>query len=325
MNQILATEPYNNKKNKKSSGNAIEIKKIIVFFACAIFIFGVIIIGVSIYKTIQNNKTPEVVKPTLKIERMENVSKIKVEAEYSQGITKISYYWSEDTVTVDDYKGRDTKKVSKEVDIPAGATVVEVEITGEDGEKKRERLLLGSVIQIDTHKDDPTLAENELRIIVRNEEGLKYIEYKWDDDQEVRVDAEEENAKFIEEIIDIDSLEIGRGDYNLVVTAVDSSNKETKKSTRVEGKYNPEITFARYDDILEVMVKHEKGFERIEIYMNGTGSPFIYDESSERYDPNLTEFPFPLRLQPGENTIIVVAYSLEGTSDVKGVQEYVEY
>ena len=59
MNQILLTDNDNIKRKndkRKSTSNSNDLKKIIVFFAIVIIVFGIAIGGIYGYKIYKNNK-----------------------------------------------------------------------------------------------------------------------------------------------------------------------------------------------------------------------------------------------------------------------------
>ena len=75
MNQILSTDISGNKKRNKNS-KPIEINNIVKFFAIAIIIFGIFIIGIGAYSIIdyQKEQQEENIEPTIQIENKTNTT-----------------------------------------------------------------------------------------------------------------------------------------------------------------------------------------------------------------------------------------------------------
>lgn len=63
-----------------------------------------------------------------------------------------------------------------------------------------------------------------------------------------------------------------------------------------------------------MVMTHDKGFEKIEFYLNG--QIFNYDKDLSGYDPTRQEVGYAFNLQEGENIIIIVATSTEGTQSI---------
>jgi len=308
MNQILATD----NSNKRTSKNAIDIKKVIVFFGCALFLFGAVLIGAQVYKAYDRVKEEErLARPELLIEQVGE--QVKISASYAAGIEKIVYYWNENEKTEIVENGK--TKVQKGIDIPAGENTLVVQIIGVDGNKTEKTGKFGepgeSVIAIVFLKE-----EYQLKITATNALGLKHLKYQWNDDRAITVEPEVGSNMTIELIIDIDRLEIARGKNEITVTAVDANDRETSAKRTVEGRYEPEIEFIQYGDTVEVTIKHDMGFEKIEFVLNGVGQ--VYDSNSSGYDPTLTTVVYPIKLKPGENILFITAYSLENTEKMRG-------
>ena len=56
---------------------------------------------------------------------------------------------------------------------------------------------------------------------------------------------------------------------------------------------------------------HDMGFEKIEFSVNG--KIYVYDEKFSGYNPTQKEIEYQFDLIEGENTVIIVAISTEGT------------
>ena len=99
MNQILSTENPNNRMNSKEYGSykskgpkgPTNIKSIIIIFAIAIIVLGLIIGIIFAFRIYKNRKPTEVEKPIIVLgETGEGQATIQVKSEI--GLNKLTYY-----------------------------------------------------------------------------------------------------------------------------------------------------------------------------------------------------------------------------------------
>ena len=133
MNQILSTDISGNKKKNKNS-KPIEINNIVKFFAIAIIIFGIFIIGIGAYSIIdyQKEQQEENIEPTIQIENKTNNS-IILKVTHKKNIESLEYGWNdEEKVFVNGNNGR---YLEKEITIPSGTNTLHVIIRDEYGKE----------------------------------------------------------------------------------------------------------------------------------------------------------------------------------------------
>ena len=61
-------------------------------------------------------------------------------------------------------------------------------------------------------------------------------------------------------------------------------------------------------------MSHDMGFEKIEFSINGT--IYKYNEEYSEYDSTKQEIEYKFNLVEGENTVIILAVSTEGTQEI---------
>lgn len=312
MNQILLTNSQNIKR--KSSGNysgknsSGDMRKIIIFFTIAILVFAVAIIGIYIFKMSKDDKKEKTVdKPELLLEQSDKQVKIIVKAE--AGIDKIIYTWNNEEPTEKEMNGR--TKHEEALEIPEGQNTLKVTVIDENNE------------EIDTEKDfyieevgkpiiqlDETIGNGKVKITAVDENNfIKYITYKWNDGEEVTVEADSENQTTLEEIIDVK-----RGINTLSVTAVNGFAKTETIEKIFNGVNNPIIEVTRDGNVIYLKVTHDMGLKSIKYTVNG--QDYIYDENFSGYDSEAKEIEYKYDLIEGENIVIVHAISLEGTEEI---------
>ena len=139
MNQILSTDISGNKKKNKNS-KPMEINNIVKFFAIAIIIFGIFIIGIGAYSIIdyQKEQQEENIEPTIQIENKTNNS-IILKVTHKKNIESLEYGWNdEEKVFVNGNNGR---YLEKEITIPSGTNTLHVIIRDEDGKEDRKSVV----------------------------------------------------------------------------------------------------------------------------------------------------------------------------------------
>lgn len=305
MNQILATS--NNSNNNK---NAIDIKKIIAIFCVILIVFGLIIAGEGVYKLYKSRSKDALVeklnKPELAIEELDD-GNIKITAKYDQGLSKLSYIWNDSNRTDSNLDGKTT--IEKLLEIPKeGTSRLKVIAIGTDGNEET----ITREFEVKGDTTDPVIdwvVSSNLNIIATDETEIKYLTYKWAGDQEVRIEPTDDNKK-----IDT-TIEIKRGTNELTVVAVDSAGNSSTKTRTFKGVKEPEITWVKIGGTVEMTITHDMGFQKIVFIVNN--KEYVYDKNYVNYDATKTEIKYKTDLKPGENSIIIKAYSNEGSEKIK--------
>lgn len=320
MNQILLTN--NQDIKKRSSGNynnnnSGDMRKIIIFFAIAILVFAIAIIGIYIFKISKTDDKEETIKkPELSLEQTENQVKIIAKAE--AGIDKIIYSWNDEEEQEVVMNGR--TKHEEALEIPEGQNTLNVIVIDENDDK------------IETSKEfyreetkkiiielDETIGNGKVKITATDENNtVKYLTYKWNDEEEITVEAEEENQTVLETTIDVK-----RGKNTLTVTAINGLAKSETIERIFNGVNNPIIDVTRSGNVLYMKITHDLGFKEIRFTING--QDYIYDENFSGYNTETREISYKYNLREGENTVIIDAVSNEETkATYKGKCNYNE-
>lgn len=316
MNQILLTDNDNNKKKSSSKNNANDIKKIIRFFAVVILVFGVAIGGVYGYKIYNNNKEKDKKVSKPQVETRENDSGITIIANSEVGISKIIYSW--DDIETEELAVNGSSSYEKLIDKPDGMSTLKVKIIDQNGQEENKIFTYES--NEETIEIDVSIVEEgelkKIKIVTTSESPLEYIEYNWNDEEKVRVEAQNAEDTKMETIIDINTQK-----SILTVTAVDCNNNSETINKPFKWVNNPVIEVTKDGDKLYMKMSHDKGFEKIEFNVNG--KEYTYDENSKGYDAEKKEIEYYFNLIEGENTVIIKATSTEKTTaEFRGKRNY---
>lgn len=311
MNQILDYTP-----NKNSGGSSSGSDKIVRVFAIMLVIFALCLGGSGLYGIYKNKEAEKVQeqKPTYAtIETIQEGEKVIVSVSHDKAIEKMIYSWN--TSAERSIQGGGEKNLERELDLPAGTNTLHikvidingVETTYEDEFTAESGLdILNPVISINVVDGQGEDKLKKLKITATDETELDFITYRWNDDEEVKVEATEDSSKEIS--IEIDIL---RGTNDITIVAVDSSNNTTTETKSFTALTKPEIKVELSADLssLDITATHENGIASVYYTLN--------DKPYEgTFDDNPTTVQFTQALDNGYNRIILTVKSIDGTETV---------
>ena len=304
MNQILDYNP-----NKSSGGKPSGSDTIVRVFAVLIACFAICLIAGGIYGVVKNKETvaEAPVAPTeavISTEKHETTVKILVS--HDKAIEKLIYSW--DSGKENNVKG--TGEASMEADVPllAGTHTLTVKVTDIDGVEATYQEEFTSETGEDKIYpiiDIAITEEKKLKITATDETAIDFVTYRWNDEEEVKMEVSEDDDKKIEF-----EIEILKGRNDLLIVAVDKNNNSTTEPKTFTGVTKPDITVTIAADKKSGEVKcfHENGIKAITLKINDM------DYNVEISEQNPTEVTFPLpELELGTNKIIVTATSVDDT------------
>ena len=317
MNQILDYDP-----NKKSGGSSSGSDKVVRVFAVILVLFALGLLASGAYgiynnNKVQNSNSDKPTYATITAEQNEN-GKVTVSVSHDKAIEEMFYSWN--TSAERSYKGEGSKTLEKELDLPAGTntlhikivdingveTSFEKEFTAEDGLDILNPVI--SITVIDGNDEDKL---KKLKITATDETKLDFITYRWNDDEEVKVESNEDTPKEI--VLELDIL---RGVNDITIVAVDSSNNTTTETKNFTALTKPEVivTLSADGKNLEIETTHENGISNIYYTLNGREYQANFDGDPE--NPNPTVVNFTQALDEGYNRFILTVKSIDETETV---------
>ncbi len=304
MNQILDYSP--NKGNKNSSGS----DKIVHVFAVIMIIFAIALIAGACYNLYKNNKDnkkniPKEEKALIQVVQEDSQAILKVT--HTKVIEKIIYSWNNGKETT--IKGSGEKNIDQIITLPAGENNLQIKVIDIDGGEatyegsfasQSGEDILNPVIKLEITD------EKKLRIIATDETSLDFITYRWNDEEEVKVEVSEDKNKIVKEI------DILKGVNDLTISAVDSNNNTTTETKNFTGLIKPDVIIVVAADkkSVDVTVKHEKGLKEVKVNLNDVEYPVALGEQIQ------TEIMFNVALAEGVNKMVVTAVSLDDTQTI---------
>ena len=295
MNQILATSNATKAKPTPNRGaGPADIKTVVRVFAIIMLIFGIFMIGTGSYAIYKDNeaKNEATTKPVITETLNEDSTAIKLSVTHDKAIDRIEYSWNNGEVQTITGNGR--RNIEIDIEIPGGTNILNVKAIDVQGQ------------EISTDKEytaeeiiNLAISGSKLKITAENETQIAYMTYRWDEEEEQRIDI---NATTVDQEIDIPM-----GEHNLTVILVDINNETITKEQKVKGVTKPNIEI-RLDEAKEnylITITDDTGIQKIDVIIRGEERTI--ESNGEK------ELKYKIGLNEGdENRLEITAYNADG-------------
>lgn len=306
MNQILAVE--NKKKEKVKTKKIrtvrpIEIKGIVMFFAVIIMVFGLTLAGqgsYALYKDIDDRKPENI--PYVTIGRVNDKAIVQISSNIE--ISKLVYSWNngeESAIPIGSTNARE------EITLLGYDSVLNLTIEDMNGKRvkfQKQYLLTGvditkPVVEIET-KD----GNDKMKIVAKDETGIAYITYQWEDGEPVTVNADQQGQT--EMIVQV-PLTVGLKKIKIIAVDINGNIEEIEREITTSTS-RPKMTLRRNKQKISIEIEDKDGIKSIKANLNG--------EEYEITNVNRKKVKVGyLYLREGNNTISV---------EVTNVNDYTE-
>lgn len=313
MNQILDYSP-----NKNSGGNSSRTDKIVRVFAVFLILFAVCLLAVGGYGYFKKNaereqalaNTPTKAKITVEQED----DKIIIKVEHDKVIKEIVYNWD----TEKDRTVKGSGESTMEIPIPAVAgdhnlniKVVDIDDVETDytelisSTSGQDKIIPNIDVDLVTIEEDGEFVK-KLKITAKDETAMDYVTYRWNSDEETKVDETSEDGKQIEF-----NIEILKGNNSLFIVAYDKGGNEAHIHNDYSGVTKPSVNIVVAPDkkSIDITCTHENGLKLIECSINDQ----LYNIEIEEGQKDAT---FNVPLEEGSNKVNVKARSVDDTETV---------
>lgn len=311
MNQILSMQSNMNDGNKNNKINNKEpkyreyndkasIKSILRVFAIFIMLFGVALIGNSVYGMI-NSAPKQRDNISVSAENIGSKATIKITGE--RPIKQLVYKWGQGQETV--IPGNGTVQLSLTLEIPKGNNILNMTVTDyygntQDFQKQYINEKNGPTIEI------PSTTGNMLNIVVKDDKEVAYITYRWNNEAETRIDMDPAQTDKTTLQTSIPAI---KGENTLTIVAVDNDgNRETVTET-IKGANGPTFTVTTEGNNIVINAKDEEGIGKISITVDGVTTDTGDTPINEK------EITAQQEITPGTHTITITVTNLSGLSE----------
>lgn len=311
MNQILSMQSNmndGNKNNKISNkepkyreyNDKASINSILRVFAIFIMLFGIALIGNSVYGII--NSMPEQ-RDNISVSAENIGSKATIKITGEKPIKQLVYKWGQGQETV--VPGNGTIQLSLTLEIPKGNNILNMTVTDyygntQDFQKQYINEKNGPTIEI------PSTTGNMLNIVVKDDKEVSYITYRWNNEAETRIDMDPTQADKTTLQTSIPAI---KGENTLTIVAVDNDgNRETKTET-IKGANGPTFTVTTEGNNIVINAKDEEGIGKISITVDGVTTDTGDTPINEK------EITAQQEITPGTHTITITVTNLSGLSE----------
>ena len=303
---------YNDNKHKNKDKNKIKMKRnsgpasirsVIKFFSVALIVFGVFMIGTGSYSMYKNASSQEgAQRPAISVEQVSD-TELALKINSKKTLSKVTYNWNNDSATEIQTSGRNS--IEQNIEIPAGTNTLYIYASDEKGQEARYQQQYTAQGNIDIEFESQT--NGTVKVVVQSQEQLSYMTYRWDDEEEQRVDI---NDTSIEQDIQVPTT----GLHTLTVNVVDQNNRTETKQQEVQGTTVPEVDITTDGSSHFIINAHDDtGLKEVRFIINETGKYKL--ELDGR-----TDFEYQYGLEPGENRLEVIVYNQDGQSTTKKVK-----
>lgn len=306
MNQILVTQNDNRKEKKventiNNTNRNLDISKILKIFAILILVFGLALSGSGAYAVIQSiEEAKNTVVPNVNIQRTGNAVTLLIKCD--TGIRTISYSWNDSPEKV--IQGRNQIELEQNITIPSGKSQLYISIIDSNGKLFKSGK---TFVQATEDKTEPIIEfeviNANIKIVVTDDTALDHIVYKYGGEQEVKVDAIQDEQTTIEA-----TVPVSPGQSKLVVEAVDKAQNVATKEQEIKGAKKPTVEVSvDENDYSYIIIKasDDEGLRMVSFYING---------QEYKTDPNISlnmkTFEYRIQVEHGENNIKVHAYNV---------------
>ena len=313
MNQILQVQ----ENRKKINSSSIDTKKIVLFFAICLIIFGIILLGEGAYSIYQakvneqvtpstpgsigNIEEQEYLPPTITLTKTED-NKVIINVESELAISHIIYDWNGEAAQTLDEAGK--TKIEEIIEIPAGQNTLNVSIIDSNGQetKKSETYL----IEVSKPVIELSVVGNNIKVTVTSKIELSYVTYKWNSEEEKKQDMYtfEDRTKFEKE------LEIPKGQNTLKIVAVDINNNQSEKSQEIKGVVKAKTSTRARGEYIHFNVIGEENIKTVEFEFNG--EKFLMN--TETFGET-KEVKYKMKMVSGWNYLKIVSTTDSGAVD----------
>ncbi len=293
MNQILST---GDKQEKSNINNIIRI------FCVIIIVFSIFFIVQGTYALVKS-KNEKIIsnadRPNVSIDSKGGSAVINVKN--NKSISKVLYSWDNgESMEID---AQNKTELAETVVVPNGDCTLNISVIDSNGlvSKYEQKFEYDPSVDLASPEINISAVPGKITIEAKDNVEMGYITYKWNDEQEVKVEVSgEDRTKIVQEI------EVKKGSNTLKVVATDKAGNTKQDERDILGASKPKIVVGKSGSDLVIKVTDEEQVTKVEYTINGS------QYTQENTGDNKKEFVFKVGMKQGENVIVIKAYNKSG-------------
>lgn len=293
MNQILST---GDKQEKSNINNIIRV------FCVIIIVFSIFFIVQGTYALVKS-KNEKIIssadRPNVSIDSKGGSAVINVKN--NKSISKVLYSWDNgESMEID---AQNKTELAETVVVPNGDCTLNISVIDSNGlvSKYEQKFEYDPSVDLASPEINISAVPGKITIEAKDNVEMGYITYKWNDEQEVKVEVSgEDRTKIVQEI------EVKKGSNTLKVVATDKAGNTKQDERDILGASKPKIVVGKSGSDLVIKVIDEEQVTKVEYTLNGT------QYTQENTGDNKKEFVFKVGMKQGENVIVIKAYNKSG-------------
>lgn len=285
-------------KRANSTSTKADIAKVVKIFCIIIIIFGLILIGQSTYAMIANREKN---KDTISVseDRMGKETKITVETNYP--IKSFTYKWNDGEPVVVDGDG--TIKFETIIQIPNGNNILNMTVKDYYGyeHKLHNKQYIYESTDVNKPNIEIGISGTKLNISATDDVEMSYITYKWNDEEETRIDVDQNDKQKISTDIDVPE-----GQSKLTIVAADKEGNRATRTENIVGDTKPTFTASLDGSTLIITATDDEGISKISVTVDSV----VTDSGDQPI--NQKEITASMTLTSGGHTIEVSVTNVNG-------------
>lgn len=293
MNQILST---GDKQEKSNINNIIRV------FCVIIIVFSIFFIVQGTYALVKS-KNEKIIssadRPNVSIDSKGGSAVINVKN--NKSISKVLYSWDNgESMEID---AQNKTELAETVVVPNGDCTLNISVIDSNGlvSKYEQKFEYDPSVDLASPEINISAVPGKITIEAKDNVEMGYITYKWNDEQEVKVEVSgEDRTKIVQEI------EVKKGSNTLKVVATDKAGNTKQDERDILGASKPKIVVGKSGSDLVIKVTDEEQVTKVEYTINGS------QYTQENTGDNKKEFVFKVGMKQGENVIVIKAYNKSG-------------
>lgn len=293
MNQILFT---GDKQEKSNINNIIRV------FCVIIIVFSIFFIVQGTYALVKSKDEKTISsadRPNVSIDSKGGSAVINVKN--NKSISKVLYSWDNgESMEID---AQNKTEIAETVVVPNGDCTLNISVIDSNGvvSKYEQKFEYDPSVDLVSPEINISAVPGKITIEAKDNVEMGYITYKWNDEQEVKVEVSgKDRTKIVQEI------EVKKGSNILKVVATDKAGNTKQDERDILGASKPKIVVGKSGSDLVIKVTDEEQVTKVEYTLNGT------QYTQENTGNNKKEFVFKVGMKQGENVIVIKAYNKSG-------------